>query len=269
MRDDFTLGLRYLLLVVVPSSVALAVLAQPAVAVLVRGGFDAQDATVTADTLQAFALGLVPFSVYLFTLARLLRPPGHPHTVPRQRRRERRQHRARAGAVPVARCAGPGAVVLGCVRRSRRSSRSVVLRRRIGERAAAAGADHRRPLGRRRARPRCRSRRSSPPRSAHSSASAAATARRRGRHRRRCGRVRRGAHAAAIATSSRACCARFAVAAPVAAAQTCNHGLASEHRITHRAPRSRRNPWPFASSPTVLRIFRRTSATSSASRSSR
>ncbi len=68
MRDDFTLGLRYLLLVVVPSSVALAVLAQPAVAVLVRGGFDAQDATVTADVLQAFALGLVPFSVYLFTL---------------------------------------------------------------------------------------------------------------------------------------------------------------------------------------------------------
>jgi putative peptidoglycan lipid II flippase len=68
MRDDFTLGLRYLLLVVVPSSVALAVLAQPALAVLVRGGFDAGDATVTADTLQAFAIGLVPFSVYLFAL---------------------------------------------------------------------------------------------------------------------------------------------------------------------------------------------------------
>ena len=68
MRDDFTLGLRYLLLVVIPSSVALAVLAQPAVSVLVRGGFDASDATVTADVLQGFALGLVPFSVYLFTL---------------------------------------------------------------------------------------------------------------------------------------------------------------------------------------------------------
>jgi putative peptidoglycan lipid II flippase len=68
MRDDFTLGLRYLLLVVIPSSVALAVLAQPVVSVLVRGGFDAQDAAVTADVLQAFALGLVPFSVYLFTL---------------------------------------------------------------------------------------------------------------------------------------------------------------------------------------------------------
>ncbi len=68
MRDDFTLGLRYLLLAVVPSSVALAVLAQPAVAVLVRGGFDVHDAAVTADVLQGFAIGLVPFSVYLFTL---------------------------------------------------------------------------------------------------------------------------------------------------------------------------------------------------------
>jgi len=68
MRDDFTLGLRYMLLVVVPSSIGLAVLAQPALSILVRGGFDASDATVTADTLQAFALGLVPFSVYLYTL---------------------------------------------------------------------------------------------------------------------------------------------------------------------------------------------------------
>jgi putative peptidoglycan lipid II flippase len=68
MRDEFTLGLRYLLLVVVPSSAALAVLAQPLVAILVRGGFDAADATVTGDVLQLFALGLVPFSIYLFTL---------------------------------------------------------------------------------------------------------------------------------------------------------------------------------------------------------
>jgi putative peptidoglycan lipid II flippase len=68
MRDQFTLGLRYLLLVVIPSSVALAVLAQPALSVLVRGGFDTHDAAVTADVLQGFAVGLVPFSVYLFTL---------------------------------------------------------------------------------------------------------------------------------------------------------------------------------------------------------
>jgi putative peptidoglycan lipid II flippase len=68
MRDDYILGLRYMLLVVVPSAVGLAVLAQPLVSVLVRGGFDSGDATVTADVLQAFALGLVPFSVYLYTL---------------------------------------------------------------------------------------------------------------------------------------------------------------------------------------------------------
>ena len=74
MRDDFTLGLRYLLLVVVPSSIALAVLAQPAVSILVRGGFDLQDATVTADVLQGFAVGLVPFSVYLFALRGSTRP---------------------------------------------------------------------------------------------------------------------------------------------------------------------------------------------------
>jgi len=68
MRRDFTLGLRYLLLVVVPSSIGLVVLAQPMVSVLAAGGFDASDAAVTADTLQALALGLVPFSVYLFAL---------------------------------------------------------------------------------------------------------------------------------------------------------------------------------------------------------
>jgi len=36
--------------------------------VLVRGGFDAHDAAVTADTLQAMAIGLVPFSLYLYAL---------------------------------------------------------------------------------------------------------------------------------------------------------------------------------------------------------
>ena len=36
--------------------------------VLVRGGFRPHDASVTAGTLQALAIGLVPFSVYLYTL---------------------------------------------------------------------------------------------------------------------------------------------------------------------------------------------------------
>jgi putative peptidoglycan lipid II flippase len=68
LRREFSLGLRYLLLVVVPSAVGLAVLAQPAVAVLVRGAFDAADAVITADVLQALAPALIGFSVYLFTL---------------------------------------------------------------------------------------------------------------------------------------------------------------------------------------------------------
>jgi putative peptidoglycan lipid II flippase len=68
LRREFSLGLRYLLLVVVPSAFGLAVLAQPAVAVLVRGAFDSSDATITADVLQALAAALVGFSVYLFTL---------------------------------------------------------------------------------------------------------------------------------------------------------------------------------------------------------
>ncbi|HEX5615296.1 MAG TPA: murein biosynthesis integral membrane protein MurJ [Acidimicrobiia bacterium] len=73
-RDDagmiraFSLGLRHLLVVVVPAAVAFVVLAQPLVAVLVRGGFSAEDARVTADTLQAMSIGLVPFSIYLYTL---------------------------------------------------------------------------------------------------------------------------------------------------------------------------------------------------------
>ena len=37
-------------------------------ACIVRGQFTAHDAVVTADTLQAFAIGLVPFSVYLYAL---------------------------------------------------------------------------------------------------------------------------------------------------------------------------------------------------------
>ncbi|MGQ0825155.1 MAG: murein biosynthesis integral membrane protein MurJ [Actinomycetota bacterium] len=66
--DHFGTGLRLLLLVMIPSAVLLGVLAQPAVSVLARGGFSAHDAAVTADVLQAFAIGLVPFSAYLFTL---------------------------------------------------------------------------------------------------------------------------------------------------------------------------------------------------------
>lgn len=70
LRRDFSLGLRYLIVVVVPAAVAVIALAQPAVAILVRpgGGFSASDAALTADVLQLLAIGLVPFSVYLYTL---------------------------------------------------------------------------------------------------------------------------------------------------------------------------------------------------------
>jgi putative peptidoglycan lipid II flippase len=69
MRRHFETGLRYLIVVVLPASVACFVLAQPAViGVLAHGAFGRHDAHVTADTLQMFAVGLVPFSVYLYVL---------------------------------------------------------------------------------------------------------------------------------------------------------------------------------------------------------
>jgi putative peptidoglycan lipid II flippase len=52
----------------VPASALFIALAQPMLAVLVRGGFRPHDAAITADTLQALSIGLVPFSVYLYTL---------------------------------------------------------------------------------------------------------------------------------------------------------------------------------------------------------
>jgi putative peptidoglycan lipid II flippase len=68
LRERFSLGMRSMLVVVAPAAAAYLVLAQPAVAVLVRGGFSVEDARTTADTLQLMAIGLVPFSVYLFVL---------------------------------------------------------------------------------------------------------------------------------------------------------------------------------------------------------
>jgi putative peptidoglycan lipid II flippase len=68
LAQRFRLGLRYIVLLMLPAAVVFVALAQPMVGVLVRGGFSAHDAAVTADTLQAFSIGLVPFSVYLFAL---------------------------------------------------------------------------------------------------------------------------------------------------------------------------------------------------------
>jgi putative peptidoglycan lipid II flippase len=68
MRREFGLGLRYIVVLVLPASVLFAVLAQPMLGVIVRHQFTAHDAVVTADTLQAFAISLVPFSVYLYAM---------------------------------------------------------------------------------------------------------------------------------------------------------------------------------------------------------
>jgi putative peptidoglycan lipid II flippase len=68
LRREFGLGLRYIVVLVLPASVLFAVLAQPMLAVIVRHQFTAHDAVVTADTLQAFAISLVPFSIYLYVM---------------------------------------------------------------------------------------------------------------------------------------------------------------------------------------------------------
>jgi putative peptidoglycan lipid II flippase len=68
LRRELGLGLRYIVVLVLPASILFAVLAQPMLAVIVRREFSAHDAMVTADTLQAFALSLVPFSVYLYAM---------------------------------------------------------------------------------------------------------------------------------------------------------------------------------------------------------
>jgi len=64
----FRLGFRYLILLMLPATALFVTLAQPMLGVLVHGSFSAHDASVTADTLQAMVVGLVPFSVYLYVL---------------------------------------------------------------------------------------------------------------------------------------------------------------------------------------------------------
>lgn len=68
-RERFVLGLRLMAVVVVPAAVGYLVLAEPVVsALLERGAFSAASSEVTGGVLRMFALGLVPFSVYLYTL---------------------------------------------------------------------------------------------------------------------------------------------------------------------------------------------------------
>jgi putative peptidoglycan lipid II flippase len=68
-RDQFSLGLRLMALVVVPAAVAMVVLARPIVnGLLLYGHFSTQSASRTAAALAMFGIGLFSFSVYLFTL---------------------------------------------------------------------------------------------------------------------------------------------------------------------------------------------------------
>ena len=67
-RRQFSVGLRLLLVVLIPSAVGTAVLAHPIVNVLLgHGGYRAA-APLTGSLLALFALGLVGFSVYLYAL---------------------------------------------------------------------------------------------------------------------------------------------------------------------------------------------------------
>jgi putative peptidoglycan lipid II flippase len=69
LRAQLSRGLRLTTVVIVPAAALYLGLARPIVVVLLqRGAFSASDATAVADTLAAFAVGLLPFSLYLFAL---------------------------------------------------------------------------------------------------------------------------------------------------------------------------------------------------------
>lgn len=69
LRMQVSRGIRLAALVVVPASAMYIALARPIiVALLQRGSFDASDAVAVSDTLVAFSVGLLPFSMYLFAL---------------------------------------------------------------------------------------------------------------------------------------------------------------------------------------------------------
>jgi putative peptidoglycan lipid II flippase len=69
LRSQLSRGIRLAALVVVPASALYIGLARPIiVALLQRGAFSAADASAVADTLVAFSVGLLPFSIYLFAM---------------------------------------------------------------------------------------------------------------------------------------------------------------------------------------------------------
>jgi len=69
LRAQLSRGIRLAAVVVVPASALYIGLARPViVALLQRGAFSAGDAAAVADTLVAFSVGLLPFSIYLFAM---------------------------------------------------------------------------------------------------------------------------------------------------------------------------------------------------------
>lgn len=69
LRIQVSRGIRLAALVIVPAAAMYIALARPIiVALLQRGSFDASDASAVSDTLVAFSVGLLPFSMYLFAL---------------------------------------------------------------------------------------------------------------------------------------------------------------------------------------------------------
>jgi putative peptidoglycan lipid II flippase len=68
LRRDFDLGLRYLLVLMLPASVLFACLAQPMISILHIGVFTARNAALTADVLQAFAISSIALAIYLYSL---------------------------------------------------------------------------------------------------------------------------------------------------------------------------------------------------------
>jgi putative peptidoglycan lipid II flippase len=69
LRERLSFGLRTTTLVVLPAAALFVGLARPiVVALLERGAFTGADSAVVAETIVGFAVGLVPFSVYLFSL---------------------------------------------------------------------------------------------------------------------------------------------------------------------------------------------------------
>jgi putative peptidoglycan lipid II flippase len=69
LRSDFSLGLRMIAIAVLPASAVYLGLARPlVVALLQRGAFSAGDATIVADSLALFAIGIFAFSAYLLSL---------------------------------------------------------------------------------------------------------------------------------------------------------------------------------------------------------